>query len=405
MRTVRYCLGRGILLEARLEGRLQLTRRYTDSASPRQATTLSSASSSASSSSTSPSTSTTTPTSTTASILLPPPSSPSPSPSSSPLTTPATPTSPPPTPPSPSIQIHRRLNTLFQDASARLSTFGERLNQFTGYAEIEGLKKQEGMHLLHQDARNAKREYELAVSARSACQRQVNDLLQRKSMWTESDVSRFTELVRQDHANEQTEQVAQEGVQKAEEEVERGQGVLMQTILHRYHEEQVWSDKIRSASTYGSLVALGLNMVVFMMAVVVVEPWKRKRLAEVFELRVGEMTREVEGVVREEVGKVGKRLERDERGLEVPRAGVPPVLVQTRTASVQTDITLEEPHEPRERAPWIERDWKSTIVRTWSAIRSRGMEDDQVVLALASTAVGVLGMGMVSLSVWAMRNR
>jgi len=64
----------------------------------------------------------------------------------------------------------------------------------------------------------------------------------------------------------------------------------MQTILARYHEEQVWSDKIRSASTYGSLAALGLNMVIFILAIIVVEPWKRRRLAQTFERKIEEMS-------------------------------------------------------------------------------------------------------------------
>jgi sensitive to high expression protein 9 len=64
----------------------------------------------------------------------------------------------------------------------------------------------------------------------------------------------------------------------------------MQTILARYHEEQVWSDKIRSASTYGSLLALGLNMVVFILAIIIVEPWKRRRLTQTFEKKIQDMS-------------------------------------------------------------------------------------------------------------------
>lgn len=66
----------------------------------------------------------------------------------------------------------------------------------------------------------------------------------------------------------------------------------MRTILARYHEEQVWSDKIRSASTYGSLAALGLNMVIFILAIVIVEPLKRRRLAQTFEKKIEEMSLE-----------------------------------------------------------------------------------------------------------------
>ena len=74
--------------------------------------------------------------------------------------------------------------------------------------------------------------------------------------------------------------------------MEREFSELMKVILNRYHEEQVWSDKIRSASTYGQLTVLGLNMLVFLLAIILVEPWKRKRLAQTFERKVDEMKAE-----------------------------------------------------------------------------------------------------------------
>ena len=111
-------------------------------------------------------------------------------------------------------------------------------------------------------ARQAKVAYEESVIQRSKSQREVNDLLQRKSTWTDNDVSRFTTLVRQDHLYEQEEQRAKTAVDDTEEAVEKEFSQLMRLILARYHEEQVWSDKIRSASTYGQLAALGLNLLV-----------------------------------------------------------------------------------------------------------------------------------------------
>lgn len=105
-------------------------------------------------------------------------------------------------------------------------------------------------------------------------------------------MGRFTTLVRQGHLYEQEEARAKSAVNKFEDAAEREFSQLMRTILARYHEEQVWSDKIRSASTYGSLAALGLNMLVFIMAIIVVEPWKRRRLAQTFEKKIEEMSME-----------------------------------------------------------------------------------------------------------------
>jgi sensitive to high expression protein 9, mitochondrial len=53
-------------------------------------------------------------------------------------------------------------------------------------------------------------------------QREVNDLLQRKSQWSESDVSRFTELVRRDHVNEQEEKDTKTRLEEEELKVEKG---------------------------------------------------------------------------------------------------------------------------------------------------------------------------------------
>jgi len=147
---------------------------------------------------------------------------------------------------------------------------------------------------LRRAAKDAKVNYELAVVQRSKSQREVNDLLQRKAFWTESDLSRFTTLVREDHMFEQEEARAKNAMDSSEATVEAAFSRLMRTILDRYHEEQVWSDKIRSASTYGQLAALGLNMIVFLLAIVMVEPWKRKRLAQTFENKVDELSRETQ---------------------------------------------------------------------------------------------------------------
>jgi sensitive to high expression protein 9 len=151
--------------------------------------------------------------------------------------------------------------------------------------------------------------YEEAVQKRSDSQREVNSLLERKSTWTDTDVSRFTVLVRQDHALEQEEARAKAAVAHTEDEVEREFSALMRTILARYHEEQVWSDKIRSVSTYGQLAVLGVNVLVFVLAIALVEPWKRRRLTQAFEREVREMEKANLDAVREGMGALRSRLE------------------------------------------------------------------------------------------------
>jgi len=135
------------------------------------------------------------------------------------------------------------------------------------------------------------------VQIRANSQRDLTDLLQRKSTWSSEDVSRFTSLVHQDHLNTLAESSSKSASQTADDALEREFGALTQIILERYHEEQVWSDKIRSASTYGSMIVLGVNVFVFLSAIVIVEPWKRKKLAEALGRRVEALAVETRGMV------------------------------------------------------------------------------------------------------------
>ncbi|KAF8073664.1 sensitive to high expression protein 9 [Lyophyllum atratum] len=216
------------------------------------------------------------------------------------------------------LSFRARADDFTAKSKATFSQLGSELNKVTGYEAIEALKRdvveqEERINATRQAARQAKQAYEEAVAQRSNSQREVNDLLQRKSIWTDNDVSRFTTLVRQDHLYEQEEARAKAAVEETENAVEREFSQLMRTILARYHEEQVWSDKIRSASTYGSLAALGLNMLVFVMAIIVVEPWKRRRLAQTFEKKIEELSRENQARLDASMMGIGAQLADQER--------------------------------------------------------------------------------------------
>jgi len=97
-------------------------------------------------------------------------------------------------------------------------------------------------------------------------------------------------------------------VDETEDAVEKEFSQLMRLILARYHEEQVWSDKIRSASTYGQLAALGLNLLVFILAIILVEPWKRKRLAQTFERKVEELSEDYADLLSKSMKNIEEKL-------------------------------------------------------------------------------------------------
>ncbi|RDB17817.1 Sensitive to high expression protein 9, mitochondrial [Hypsizygus marmoreus] len=216
------------------------------------------------------------------------------------------------------LSFRNRADDFTANTKTTLSQLGLELNRMTGYEAIEALKRnvveqEDRIKATREAAREAKAAYDEAVAQRSLSQREVNDLLQRKSSWLDHDVSRFTTLVRQDHLFEQQETRAKATLDEMENAVEREFSELMRSILARYHEEQVWSDKIRSASTYGSLAVLGLNMLVFVMAIIVVEPWKRRRLAQTFEKKIEELSQENEARLDASMKEIGGQLAEQEQ--------------------------------------------------------------------------------------------
>lgn len=74
---------------------------------------------------------------------------------------------------------------------------------------------------------------------------------------------------------------------------------LARSIMERYHEEQLWSDKIRSVSTYGTWALMVVNLLLFVAVQTVFEPYKRKRLTDKFEELLIAKVEEEKGTFRQ----------------------------------------------------------------------------------------------------------
>ncbi|KAF9085735.1 sensitivity to high expression protein she9 [Mortierella sp. GBA35] len=182
-----------------------------------------------------------------------------------------------------------------KDYRETISQLSEHLNNFTGYNAINDLKRKVTTHGEQLDEARvklvrAKQAYEDAISNRSDTQKAINDLLQRKHLWSPNDVIRFTDLYRSEHANEQAELKTKQEYKKAEAHVEEKSRRLMTIIMERYHEEQVWSDKIRAASTYGTWGLIGMNVMAFLIVQAFVEPRRRRKQVERYEELVQDLT-------------------------------------------------------------------------------------------------------------------
>lgn len=156
-------------------------------------------------------------------------------------------------------------------------------------------------------SKTLKQEYDTAVATRATAQRNVNSLLERKDRWTDSDVADFTSLIRSDHASNAAVSQTSSQLNAAESNVDRLFSELTKSILTRYHEEQIWSDKIRSFSSWANLVGLLVNLVVFVGAIAFVEPWKRRKLAEGLETRIAGMMESVQAQIEHLAAEVGER--------------------------------------------------------------------------------------------------
>ncbi|KAJ5199695.1 Mitochondrial distribution and morphology family 33 [Penicillium cf. griseofulvum] len=187
----------------------------------------------------------------------------------------------------------KQFSTMMDNVQSNVFVAGQRLNDLTGYSSIEALKNEIQFHedrlrTARANVKKAKEEYAKAINRRSTSQREVNELLQRKHAWSSTDLERFTLLYRNDHTNEVAETETSHALSACEREAEEAAAQLSKSILSRYHEEQVWSDKIRRMSTWGTWGLMGMNVLLFLVFQILVEPWRRKRLVKGFEDKVVE---------------------------------------------------------------------------------------------------------------------
>lgn len=195
--------------------------------------------------------------------------------------------------------------TSLQGANARLQHFLKRadsiflksvsrFHEVTGYDAIEKIKAElaglEGKLSSQRElVKIARDKYNVELTNRSDAQREMNELLLRKSTWTPVDLERFTLLYKHDHSSQRAVELSKTDYDHAEgtlEDMQLRAGSLMGA---RYREEQLFSDRIRQASTWGTWVLMGINILLFILVTLVVEPYKRRKLVRAFEEKVKDL--------------------------------------------------------------------------------------------------------------------
>jgi sensitive to high expression protein 9 len=191
------------------------------------------------------------------------------------------------------LAVTKRFSSLMDHLQGNIFIASQRINDLTGYSGIEALKArinvlESRVQAAQEAVRSSRLTYKTTVADRASTQREVTTLLARKDSWTPSDLERFTALYRMDHSNEQAVQEAATRLADAEREAEHAASKLSSSILSRYHEEQIWSDKIRRMSTWGTWGLMGVNVLLFLVFQFGFEPWRRRRLVHGFEEKVRE---------------------------------------------------------------------------------------------------------------------
>ncbi|OBA13531.1 uncharacterized protein OGAPODRAFT_36890, partial [Ogataea polymorpha] len=131
-----------------------------------------------------------------------------------------------------------------------------------------------------------KQNYARALEEQTSAQKQINELLERKHSWTSQDLEKFTNLYRNGHELERHVEANSNKVAELEAKENDLHNELIQSIMERYHEEQVWSDKIRQFSTWGTIFIVCVNLLLMLLVQLLFEPWKRYRLLSSFESKV-----------------------------------------------------------------------------------------------------------------------
>ncbi|KGG51253.1 hypothetical protein DI09_3p150 [Mitosporidium daphniae] len=126
--------------------------------------------------------------------------------------------------------------------------------------------------------KEAQRRYQTAVDSRAMLQRELQSLLARKATWSETEISIFTSLYKDEIRADSFEKDAKLAAECASRTVDATHALLVQAMKERYQGEQTWSDKIRALSTAGTFSLMALNIVIFLYMQMILEPKRRAAL-------------------------------------------------------------------------------------------------------------------------------
>lgn len=206
----------------------------------------------------------------------------------------------------------------------------------------------------------AKNELEDALANGASAQKEVVALLERKHSWSAGDLERYMSLIRSEHVNDQAVQNAKEKVSIAEQNLEEARQQLEKRERQRYHEEQIWSDTIRRNSTWVTIGLMGLNSFLLLLSLIIIEPWRRRRLVREFKNALEERT---------------------------PAVNPAPITTSSASASLQAveaqiDSVIEPASAPAEVLPEVKEDSPVLAESIATGMAQNTTEEDKIIPAV-----------------------
>ncbi|KAL7456688.1 hypothetical protein ACHAWC_008153 [Mediolabrus comicus] len=153
----------------------------------------------------------------------------------------------------------------------KLDEWLEVWNEHSGTHEISKLKDLVNHSSLQFDNQQrlvteARKAVDTALSAWEQSQTQHSQLLSSRDKWTSTQAIQFAKLLENEVQIRTNLEVAKSDLSNKEIQLSKYQMEYMNNLRKRYHEEQVWTDKWRILSTYGTWGLIGLNSIVFLVS-------------------------------------------------------------------------------------------------------------------------------------------
>ena len=178
---------------------------------------------------------------------------------------------------------------VFKSSPKWLDRWFEVWYEESGTREILQLKEQvqESSAKFDETQRNvtqARGDLDQALKAWEDSQRQHTRLLQVRDSWTNEQAQEFAGLVQKEIEVRNNLEEAKQMLVKRETELSKSQLAYMDQLRRRYHEEQIWQDKWRVLSTFGTWGLIVLNSAVFLISQYVNRQRETQRLRDMQEL-------------------------------------------------------------------------------------------------------------------------